>query len=366
MPVLPVVAAVTLEVIACWCIAPICCSWAAAAWPPWVSAWLAPVPVWCAPDTAEPPTPLCAGGTGPGQGLGRLAARRLDAGVQRADLRGDRPVGVGERLVERGALRDLGLVERGERAVEAGVEIRDRRVDVPVELGRRAGSLGAQRPAVGRGLLLDRGELCALVLAQRDLGLGQGLRSAGERPVAHRAGAVERALPALIERLQARGVRGGEVAARFVGDLMHRRVIGGAALLQLRDLLVALLGELVAVGLTDLLGGVGLGIAAVVGQRAVEEAVVAVNLVAAVLGCALRRDRHGVRARGGCRRVKCTLGLRVKLADLRELARLGGPGGGDRLLVRGLDLGARRARRGLDRLRRRRERRRDLCAGRGG
>jgi hypothetical protein len=147
---------------------------------------------------------------------------------------------------------------------------------------------------VARGLLLDRGELRALVLAHRDLALGQRLRGAGERAVAHLAGAVERALPALIERLQARGVRGGEVAARLVGDLMHRCVVGRPALVQLRDLLVALLGELVAVGLTDLLGSVSLGLAAVVGRRAVEPAVVAVDLVAAILGRPLRRDRHGV------------------------------------------------------------------------
>jgi hypothetical protein len=137
---------------------------------------------------------------------------------------------------------------------------------------------------------------------------GQNVRSptatipeAPRPPSARWPGAVHRALPALVKAAQALRVCGVEVAARLVGDLVHGGVVGGATLAHLLDLLVAFAGEPVAVGLTHLLGGIGLGIAAVVGERAVEEAVVAVDLVAAVLGGPLGGDVDRVRS-GGMKR----------------------------------------------------------------
>ena len=125
------------------------------------------------------------------------------------------------------------------------------------------------------------------MLAKGRLRLGERSRGAGERAVAGLARAVHGALPALVEPAQALRVCGVEVAACLVADLVHGGIIGGTPLAHLRYLLVAFLGELVAVRLTDLLGGIGLGVAPVVGQGPVEEAVVLVDLVAAVLRGAL-------------------------------------------------------------------------------
>lgn len=243
-------------------------------------------------------------------------------------------------MIQRGPLGHLNPVELGTQVVEPGAELGDRSVDALVELGRRRGALLPDRLVLPRRLLANGGELSLLVLVQRRPGLRERLCRPRERSIAHATCAVQGALPALLERAQALSVCGVEVAPRLVGDLVHRGVVRGTTLAHLLDLLVALLGELVAIRLPDLLGGVGLGLASIVGERPIEEAVIAIDLVTAVLGGALRGHADGVRAGGGRGGVERTLGLRVQPADLTELASLRGSCCGGGLPVRRLDLGA--------------------------